>query len=78
MKFCEVRGESSIPGIQWKKQIIAHCFSIELTSVTISELNDGLKLGQLLELSTSYAFNYQHLGDLLADFTTMRQFCQLR
>lgn len=61
----------------WRDHLVEFYHYIELNIATICELKEGLSVGHFLNLSTDYAFNYLHLGDLLVKDDTVRPFYQL-
>ena len=50
----------------WETKLVAHRQRVDLSSGFIKELEAGLELGQLLQLSFPYTFHALHLTDFLA------------
>ena len=62
---------------KWRDHLVKFRHRLVFDSEVITELEDGLELGRLLELPFDLSCNHQHLADLFAAEGIVRPFSHL-
>jgi len=78
MKFLEAQSDPITSCTKlWRDLLTNFGTHLSFDDATISELERGLTLGQLLELPPHLSFNYQHLSELSVVDKKLRKFIHL-